>query len=84
MNAQLDFQDNGPTRIEIILAGFSTERARERGFHIHTTGAIGNGCGGAGGHYNPSGVDHSAPDAQSVSIITILLQNFKIPTNVFR
>ena len=26
------------------------------GFHIHTTGATGNNCADAGGHFNPSGV----------------------------
>ena len=32
------------------------------GFHVHQYGTLDTGCGGAGGHYNPTGVDHSAWD----------------------
>ncbi|KAJ5380369.1 uncharacterized protein N7496_002797 [Penicillium cataractarum] len=32
------------------------------GIHIHEFGKTGNGCADAGGHYNPTNVDHGAPD----------------------
>ena len=32
------------------------------GFHVHTFGTLDTGCGGAGGHYNPTGVDHASWD----------------------
>ena len=33
------------------------------GFHVHQYGTLDTGCGGAGGHYNPTGVDHASWDA---------------------
>lgn len=35
------------------------------GFHIHQYGSILGGCGAAGGHYNPFGVRHGAPDDET-------------------
>ena len=33
------------------------------GFHVHSFGTLDTGCGGAGGHFNPTGVNHAAYDA---------------------
>lgn len=38
-----------------------TDFEGQHGFHIHTYGAE-ISCGAAGGHYNPFGVTHGAPD----------------------
>ena len=35
------------------------------GFHIHEKGDCGNNAMNAGGHFNPTGMVHGAPDAQS-------------------
>merc|ERR1711874_319820 len=34
------------------------------GFHIHETGDLSDNCKGAGGHYNPAGMNHGAPGAE--------------------
>ena len=34
------------------------------GFHIHETGDLSDECRGAGGHYNPGGTNHGAPDVE--------------------
>lgn len=33
------------------------------GLHVHTTSDFSNGCASTGGHYNPFGKNHGAPDA---------------------
>ncbi|KAF6757401.1 superoxide dismutase, partial [Ephemerocybe angulata] len=33
-----------------------------RGFHIHQSGDLTNGCASTGGHYNPYSVNHGAPE----------------------
>nr|AEK99381.1 copper zinc superoxide dismutase [Callinectes sapidus] len=35
----------------------------KHGFHVHQWGVEGNDCKSTGGHYNPLGYDHSAPNA---------------------
>lgn len=35
----------------------------EHGFHVHEWGDLGDNCKNAGGHYNPLGYNHSAPNA---------------------
>ena len=32
----------------------------KHGFHVHTTGATGNNCADAGGHFNPTNVSRTA------------------------
>lgn len=55
----------GDTTIEVSLSGFDTSSTEKRhGFHIHTEGNLGDNCLAAGGHYNPAGVTHGAPDAE--------------------
>ena len=50
--------------VEIVLNGFNTDDENIlHGFHIHQIGDIAGGCGDAGGHYNPEGVNHGAPTA---------------------
>lgn len=49
----------GLTKITYSLTGSDASAAR--GFHIHATGDLRNGCASAGGHYNPFGKDHGAP-----------------------
>merc|ERR1712213_140213 len=36
----------------------------EHGFHIHENGDLSDNCKGAGGHYNPFGLNHGAPGAE--------------------
>jgi superoxide dismutase, Cu-Zn family len=55
-----------PTRIVADIAGLEitavgTDNEGQHGFHIHTYSAE-LSCGEAGGHYNPFGVTHGAPD----------------------
>ena len=45
------------------LSGFPGSGSAKHGFHIHTEGELGNSCVDAGGHYNPEGVAHGAPNA---------------------
>ncbi|RUS90878.1 hypothetical protein EGW08_001385 [Elysia chlorotica] len=35
---------------------------RQHGFHIHAFGDLTGGCASTGGHYNPTGVNHGAPE----------------------
>ena len=39
-----------------IRGNISQLSAGSHGFHVHETGATGNECADAGGHYNPIGV----------------------------
>ncbi|KAI8900372.1 superoxide dismutase [Globomyces pollinis-pini] len=52
--------ESDPTTITISLQGLTPGN---HGFHIHEFGDNTNGCVSAGGHYNPNGLTHGAPDA---------------------
>ena len=43
-----------------VNAAVSNLTEGHHGFHVHVYGTIDGTCGGAGGHYNPTGVDHNA------------------------
>ena len=58
------FQDAGDQGVEVKvdLAGVP---AGVHGFHVHEKGDCGNNGQNAGGHFNPTGMIHGAPDAAS-------------------
>jgi Cu-Zn family superoxide dismutase len=49
----------GPTKITYALTG--SDAGAKRGFHIHASGDLRDGCASTLGHYNPFGSDHGAP-----------------------
>jgi Cu-Zn family superoxide dismutase len=49
----------GPTKITYALTG--SDAGAQRGFHIHQSGDLRDGCASTLGHYNPFGKDHGAP-----------------------
>ncbi|ORX46571.1 copper-zinc superoxide dismutase [Hesseltinella vesiculosa] len=53
--------EDAPTHIVADLSGLDPNA--KRGFHIHEFGDNTNGCTSAGGHFNPFGKTHGAPDA---------------------
>ncbi|KAJ8301319.1 hypothetical protein KUTeg_020306 [Tegillarca granosa] len=58
----------GPLHVDINLTGFdvSGDHAHHvHGFHIHEFGDLTDGCGSLGGHYDVTGSDHGAPDAEN-------------------
>ncbi|XP_077997680.1 uncharacterized protein LOC144450815 [Glandiceps talaboti] len=55
----------GDTEIVIDLSGFQAECGHRHGFHVHEFGDISGGCESTGGHFNPFGVDHGAPNASN-------------------
>ena len=49
--------------MRVNLTGFDREdSAKLHGAHIHEYGDFSEGCDSTGGHYNPFGVLHGAPD----------------------
>ncbi|HJT17639.1 MAG TPA: superoxide dismutase family protein [Thermoanaerobaculia bacterium] len=53
---------DGNVEVQIDLTGVP---AGTHGFHLHEKGACGNNGNDAGGHFNPTGMIHGAPDAVS-------------------
>jgi len=58
------FNDVGDGNIEVV-ADLTGVPPGVHGFHIHEKGDCGNNAQNAGGHFNPTGMIHGAPDAQS-------------------
>ncbi|KAA1469877.1 Copper/Zinc superoxide dismutase [Dentipellis sp. KUC8613] len=52
---------NGPVTVTGDLQNLDPSSLR--GFHIHQTGDLTNGCASAGSHFNPFGKNHGAPSA---------------------
>jgi Cu-Zn family superoxide dismutase len=53
--------ESAPTTITVDLQGV---RPGKHGFHVHEFGDNTNGCMSAGGHFNPYGKTHGAPEAE--------------------
>jgi len=51
--------ESAPTTITWNITG--NDPNAERGMHVHVYGDITNGCTSAGGHFNPFGKEHGAP-----------------------
>ena len=58
------FNDVGDGNIEVVV-DLTGVPPGVHGFHIHEKGDCGNNAQNAGAHFNPTGMIHSAPDAQS-------------------
>ena len=60
----------GRSDVEIVvdLRGFNpldnnpSPQKTLHGFHVHTYGDFTRGCNSTGGHFNPTGVTHAAPN----------------------
>ncbi|CAH1788115.1 unnamed protein product [Owenia fusiformis] len=53
----------GPTEVKISLQGFNVDDSKvKHGFHVHGSGDLTGGCQSTGGHYNPFGKTHRAPN----------------------
>ena len=58
------FTDVGDGNVE-VQADLTGVPPGTHGFHIHEKGDCGNNAMNAGGHFNPTGMIHGAPDAVS-------------------
>jgi Cu-Zn family superoxide dismutase len=58
------FQDAGENGVEVV-ADLTGVPPGVHGFHVHEKGDCGNNAMNAGGHFNPNGMVHGAPDAVS-------------------
>jgi superoxide dismutase, Cu-Zn family len=58
------FADVGDGNVEVII-DLTGVPPGIHGFHIHEKGDCGNNAQNAGGHFNPTGMVHGAPDAVS-------------------
>lgn len=58
------FQDLGDGTIEVKV-DLTGVPAGTHGFHVHDKGDCGDNGNAAGGHFNPTGAPHGAPDAAS-------------------
>lgn len=58
------FTDVGDGNVE-VQADLTGVPPGMHGFHIHEKGDCGNNANNAGGHFNPTGMIHGAPDAVS-------------------
>ncbi|XP_053639842.1 superoxide dismutase [Cu-Zn] [Cherax quadricarinatus] len=55
-------QEDPPAGVTRIEGSISNLTSGLHGFHIHQFGDLSGGCGTAGGHYNPFGKQHGAPE----------------------
>jgi len=58
------FTDVGDGNVEVVV-DLTGVPPGVHGFHIHEKGDCGNNAMNAGGHFNPTGMIHGAPDAVS-------------------
>lgn len=58
------FQSAGEDGVEVV-ADLTGVPVGVHGFHVHEKGDCGNNAANAGGHFNPGGMVHGAPDAVS-------------------
>jgi Cu-Zn family superoxide dismutase len=58
------FNDVGDGNVEVVV-DLTGVPPGVHGFHIHEKGDCGNNAANAGGHFNPTGMVHGAPDAVS-------------------
>ncbi len=58
------FQDAGENGVEVVV-DLTGVPPGVHGFHVHEKGDCGNNAQNAGGHFNPNGMVHGAPDAVS-------------------
>ena len=58
----MDMND-GSTEVTVDLTGLAP--GSTHGFHVHEKGDCSNDAQAAGGHFNPTGAQHGAPDAAS-------------------
>jgi Cu-Zn family superoxide dismutase len=55
------FGEHGPSQTKITYSLTGSDANALRGFHIHASGDLRDGCASAGAHYNPFNQDHGAP-----------------------
>lgn len=62
VSGSVHFQElgDGSVEVKVDLTGVP---AGVHGFHVHEKGACGDNGMAAGGHFNPTGMTHGAPDA---------------------
>ena len=58
------FNDVGDGNVEVVV-DLTGVPPGVHGFHVHEKGDCGNNAQNAGGHFNPTGMVHGAPDAVS-------------------
>jgi len=61
---QVDFEPSADGSVRIVgeVKGL---KPGLHGFHIHAFGDTSNGCASTGGHYNPHGKEHGAPEDEN-------------------
>ena len=58
------FSDAADGNVEVVV-DLTAVPPGVHGFHVHEKGDCGNNAANAGGHFNPTGMVHGAPDAVS-------------------
>ncbi len=52
----------GTLEVSGTVSGLESTSAALHGFHVHASSDMSNGCTSTGGHFNPFGKNHGAPD----------------------